>query len=225
MSKLAPITFPERLSEKVYQTLRTAILNGGIPPGNLLAEGELASQLQVSRTPVREALRQLAAERLITLVAKGRFEVMQPTIQNVRELYECRMAVEGMAARLAAERSRGADPILEETLDGMTKAYQTADLAAVRDWNTRFHERLVQLAENLILAELSRNIQARVLLVRSVMLQVHVEPRNILDQHRDIAGAVAARDGDRAETLTRQHIGANLDVVLSALGMPATAPQ
>ena len=217
MSKLFPVQPPQRLSEQVYQTLRSAILEGDLTPGERLVEAELANRLQVSRTPVRDSLRLLAAERLVRSLANGRFEVVRPTLQEVKELYECRMALEGTAARLAAGRCRGSDPVLEETLDGMALAYRREDLAGVRDWNTRFHERLLQLADNATLAELAGNIRSRILMVRSLVLKAHQEPRHILEDHRQIVAAVTAGDGMRSETLVREHIARNLQTTLSVL--------
>ncbi|PZN12394.1 MAG: GntR family transcriptional regulator [Bacillota bacterium] len=217
MTGLKPIRPSEGLGHRTYMALRDAILSGQLPPGTRLVEVELAAQLGVSRTPVREALKRLAAERLVRESRGGRYEVVRLKPKEVEEVYQCRMALEGMAARLAAERASGPDPELEANLESMSAAYGRGDLAAVRDLNIRFHQRILELSGNGTLSELARQIDSWIVLVRYLGVLAHENPAYVLDQHREIAGAIAAGDGERAERLMRAHIAANMQNVLTVL--------
>src|SRR5438132_337837 len=101
---LEPLQRSETLTERVYSVVRAAIVDRTLPAGSPIPEPAFAARLGVSRTPVREALMKLHEVGLVEYEANGRAVVVTPTERTIRDAYELREALEGMAARLAAER-------------------------------------------------------------------------------------------------------------------------
>ena len=101
----APIQRSKSLHEQVYQAVRVSILSGQLRPGERLVETQLAQQLQVSRTPLREALRKLQQEGLLTAEGGGGLRVATLSVQDAVELYDCRLALEGFAIAAACQQA------------------------------------------------------------------------------------------------------------------------
>src|SRR3954462_6517675 len=135
------------LTETVYEHLRSEIVRGQLRPNERLVEAELAERLQVSRTPVREGLQRLAADGLVISRRRG-WVVYEHTIDQIRDIYETRMALEGYATRLAAER---ATPQQVLALDAIPRA-SAGTLPAPREHlvgvNARFHDAIVDASGN-----------------------------------------------------------------------------
>ena len=205
--------------EMVRDTLRLAILSGRLKPGIHLVQAELAVWLDVSTTPVREALRDLLAEGLVRFDAHRGAVVHELDVKELSDVYEIRKVLEPLAIRLAAER------ISAEQLALATE--QQAQLDSVKDageWvlgNLRFHETLEQASGSPRLASLVRSVQntASLYVARSVEL----DPRRIRqgnEEHRRILAAVAKGDGDRAAALLRSHLDATLRALVKDDSLP-----
>ncbi|WP_207486121.1 GntR family transcriptional regulator [Arenibaculum pallidiluteum] len=211
--------------------LRELILNGGLAPGERVAELTLVERLGVSRTPVRLALGRLQDEGLVEGLPSGGFVVREFTEADVADAIDLRGMLEGMAARRCAERRPGPDETapLRECLGSLDALVRRRDLS-LEDFadyirlNDRFHGLLVALARSPVI---QREIERILHLPFSspgafVMVQRELaESREILfiaqDHHRCIAEAVEAGDGMRAEMLAREHsrlARRNLQVVL-----------
>jgi DNA-binding GntR family transcriptional regulator len=191
---------------KVYALLKGWIMEGRLSPGERLRETVLADQLQVSRTPVRDALRRLEQDRLIVAAPGPAYEVYRPTEQDLADLYSARSILEGGAARLAAGRR---PPEVEEmalVLAEMARSYDEQPQQRVLDLDMRFHELLMAAAGNPVLVELHSHLTTRLRLVRSMSGDITVRRHQVLEQHRRIVEALRSGEGEAAAREVRQHI-------------------
>ncbi len=192
-------------ADLAYWTIRDAIRTGLIAPGERLIELDLAASLEMSRTPVREALRRLATERLIDSHAGRGFIVPTTTIDELVDLYEIRGALEGLSARRAATRMSGAQVLaMKETIDRMHRALETSDLIALSQASVQFHRLLRPGSRDSRLSELIRLVTDAV-----PGLSAHEMAPDRVDaaiaEHEAIYNAIANHLPDEAERLTRIH--------------------
>ena len=195
-----------RLSEKAYKLIRHKIVTLELPPLSSIDEQALMEDLQLGRTPIREALQRLAADGLVIIAPRRGMFVADISITDLQKIFELRMVLEGFCARLAAGRAN-ADQLgemdkiirrLAEVADG--------DSAALMDIDERFHLLLYEAADNEFLADGAQRLHALSLRLWHLVLNRLGNVRAAMDQHSGIAGALKARDADRAETLVKQHI-------------------
>jgi DNA-binding GntR family transcriptional regulator len=200
----------ESVVDLVYAAVRGRILDGEFPRGARLRQEALAEELGVSRTPLREALRRLAAEGFVEFRPNRGAEVAYITREGAQAAYGARLVLEPGAARLAAERRPA------EELKGMRSAIQSqrrsgggrAALAASRD----FHLALVRASGNEYLARLGEALWVPGIAQAIYERQAETPEQALTDaaEHEEIANAVDGGDSDLAERLTREHIAAAL---------------
>lgn len=192
------------LADRAYQELRERILDLRLLPGQLLVEPELAAELGMSRTPVREALQRLRFEGLVAASTRRGFIVTVPTVESMREVYEITAGIEGQAVKLAAERA-GAETIaaLERSLADQEAALTSADLGAWMCADRQFHMLLREAAGNRRMLELMHQFDGQ--LHRARAATIHLRPKPVLstEEHRAVLDAIKARD---AEAARRAHI-------------------
>jgi DNA-binding GntR family transcriptional regulator len=205
----------QQLTDDVYERLRRAIVRGELRPNQRLIEADLAQRLEVSRTPIREALQRLTLDRLV--VSQRRcWVVREHRPDEIREIYECRMALEGHAARLATERATGDEVrALDEILAG-------ADLGRPpRQWmvpvNDAFHQAVIEAARNPMLAELCERSRLYYFNHRIAALYTREEAAESRDQHLRLRDAIRDRHPADAESLAHLHIATALRVLLHHL--------
>jgi len=200
------------LADQAYDRFREGLRTGAFRPGQRLLETELAERLGMSRTPVREAIRRLQSEGLIPhLPARGLCVAAYDAAQ-VDELYVMREALEGTAARLAAQHAgRPEIALLQRMLD------QEAALAgeAVAEHNRRFHRALHQAAHNRYLLGSLSAISDALLLLGPTTLEEPGRAAAARTEHARIVSAIAARDAAGAEAAARAHIAAAHEARLS----------
>lgn len=189
----------------VTDKLRERILNGQYAPGERLVENRLSAELGVSRIPVREALRALASEGLVLIEPRRGASVARLSPDIVREMVEVRATLEGLNAKLAAQRR---DPELVAELqqvlrEGMDAAAQgrADELPAL---NTRFHEVLGTIAANSVLQDMMRSLRERTAALFGPANAVRA--RQNWDEHAQILQAVIAGDADLAALLAARHV-------------------
>ncbi|TWG86026.1 DNA-binding GntR family transcriptional regulator [Cupriavidus gilardii J11] len=189
----------------VTDKLRERILNGQYAPGERLVENRLSAELGVSRIPVREALRALASEGLVLIEPRRGASVARLSPDIVREMVEVRATLEGLNAKLAAQRR---DPELVAELqqvlrEGMDAAAQgrADELLAL---NTRFHEVLGTIAANSVLQDMMRSLRERTAALFGPANAVRA--RQNWDEHAQILQAVIAGDADLAALLAARHV-------------------
>jgi DNA-binding GntR family transcriptional regulator len=192
-------------AEAVYQALRQGIVHGTLAPGERLRSDALAGELRVSRTPVREALRKLEAEGLVEQ-SGSRVFVRALSEQDLTELFYVREALEGMAARLAAENATPSEiEELRDLLDDMETARARGELGQLRQLTGEFHRLICRASHN---NRLFRSLTALLDSVRRLQTSTlfgEGRAAQALQEHRDLLAAIAARDAERAETLARAH--------------------
>ena len=192
-------------AEAVYRALRQGIVSGGLAPGARLRSDALAKELEVSRTPVREALRKLEAEGLVTH-SGSRLIVHAPSDQDLTELFYVREALEGMAARLAAENATPAEiEAIGELLDDMEAVCRRGDLSALRTLTAAFHQLVCRAAHNQRLLQLLAALLDTARKIQTSTLFGKGRAAEALREHRHLLAAIAAHDADRAEALARAH--------------------
>ena len=195
------------LTAKVFKALEKAILKGEFLPGTALTEQSLSKELGVSRTPVREALRQLDLEGLVKTVPNKGAEVVGISEKDVDDIYTIRVHIEGLAARWAAENiTEDGIKKLKETLELQEFYAAKGDSDKVKGLDSVFHEEVYKASESnplrQILSQLHNYIQ------RSRGLSIDSEGRAVaaVAEHRNIFEAIEARNGDLAEKEAQSHI-------------------
>ncbi|MFI9817894.1 GntR family transcriptional regulator [Saccharothrix variisporea] len=194
------------LAGQAVDALRELVLTGEIPPGARVNEVEVAARLGISRGPLREAIRQLASENLLVLVAHRGAHVPAATPEDVRALFELRTALECAAAELAASRRTDADVArLREVCAESRRTYQAGERFPYR-LDLAFHQALLDAARSPHIAEQVRLVQQRVVLLRSGLRDDPPHQHASLDDHDALVDAVAAGDPGRASAAMRTHL-------------------
>jgi DNA-binding GntR family transcriptional regulator len=191
--------------DAVYEVLRRSILDGELPPGHRLRSDVLANELEVSRTPVREALRKLETEGLVDASRSG-LVVRQSSEEDLVEIFYLREALEGMAARLAAENATRAEiDELNALFEDMEAVAARGDIALVRKLTGEFHLLVCRASHNKRLIQSLQGLLDHVRQAQSSTLYMPGRPADALKEHRALLLAIEKRDPDLAETLARQH--------------------
>lgn len=194
-------------SEHVYRRLRDAIQQGEFKPGHRVMEIEVADWLNVSRTPVRDAIRRLEGEGMLEHEPRNGLVVARLDRQAVMELYAMREVLEGTAARLCARHA--SDMEVLDLLELVERERQMqGDFEALARHNLRFHEAIRRGAHNRYLVKsLAAVNDSMVLLGKPLMLLPH-RAQAALAEHESIAQAIQRRDPEAAEAAARQHVRA-----------------
>lgn len=198
--------------DSVHARLRHAIVHGELRPNQRLIEARLADTYGVSRTPIRETLQRLAAEGLVEHRIKG-WRVHEHTASEITDIYELRAALEGYAARLAAARADGGEreEILRRASNRLSPAGDPSSRVLT---NEAFHDSIVAAARNSRLAEAVGESRQYYFNHRLVLAYGAADTEQAYREHAAIARAIAARDGRRAELLSRTHVAHALEIVL-----------
>lgn len=208
-------------AERAYDSARAAIASGRYPSGTPLREEELAEAAGVSRTPVREALRRLAAEGLVDLASRRGARVAAWSPDDVEEIFALRADLEGNAARLAAKRASAAEcASLRRLCDDMERALDDRPqdwLVRVNQANAGFHRGVLDASANARLASMVGSVTERTLVERTFHLYDNAELYRSVRHHRELTDAIAARDPDWAEAAMKVHIYAGRDAARKGL--------
>lgn len=201
------------LAEKVYRRLSAAILSGDLAPGAKISEPALAREYGVSRGPLREALHRLQERKLITRAANQGPRIVRPSAETVAELFVVREALEGMAARLAAQHATEPEiAALRAIVAGSTPATNGEDSAetAFDERHDRdFHFTIAQCSRNPMLIDLlCAELYPLLRLYRGMPVGFRPRVQRAAVEHQRVVSAIADRDPDLAEMLMRRHIAA-----------------
>lgn len=206
--------------ESVVAELRRGIIEGEHEPGSRLIETHVAESLEVSRTPVREALVRLAGEGFVDLIRNRGAFVAKWTEQDLEEIFGLRVLLESYGTALAADRIEDAQVAeleeLTERMDTSLAARKHGYVEECAELNTAFHGALVAAAGNQRLSMIVSNLTQLPLIHRTISLQQPGELQRSFAQHRDMVSAVRRGDSQWAESLMRAHILAGRDVMRRA---------
>ncbi len=194
----------DSLPDFVYGTLRSAIRNQELKPGDRLREVELAERLGVSRTPVREALKRLEADGLTQVAPPRGFVVTELTHRRVMELYAMREILAGVAARFAAEQ---ASPMEIQTLQELATQQGTArDAAAAARLNDRLREAITSAAHNEFLTRATNSLNDALELLGTTTYSMPGRIESGWKENKKIVEAIARRNAAVAEEAARLHV-------------------
>ncbi|CAN5343941.1 GntR family transcriptional regulator [soil metagenome] len=206
--RVIPIDEGQSLLDRVAGVLRTAILDGELPAGTRLSVPELARQLNVSRTPTREALLRLAHEGLVDTAPRKGAVVADGKPSDLVDLFQFREALEGMAARLAAGRMHDNDKIrMRAAFEDHARAVRATDLTGHIDHDKVFHEIMIDSAGNRrITNELNRLRAQLQLFTRTMSAEPGAMAQPMIDAHEAILVAIEQGNTRAAEAAARAHV-------------------
>jgi DNA-binding GntR family transcriptional regulator len=198
----------------VADRLRDDILRGTFPPGERLIELQLTDRYGVGRAAIRAALAELDSEGLVRREANRGATVRRITVAEAIEITQARAALEGLVARLAAERASESDRVrLRSILDDMVTAAAEDDKLGYSKLNRRLHGTLCTIARHRVADELVANLRNRAAHHQFRLAVVPGRAEESLAQHRAIVDAVTAGDGPAAEVAMRDHLASVIDVL------------
>jgi DNA-binding GntR family transcriptional regulator len=196
------------LADQATGELRRMIVQGALPPGGQVTERELSSLLGASRTPIREAVRALALEGLITLSSTGRYFVANPSEHELHDMLRVIGVLEGLAGRLACAvadaNSLEAIARLQEDMRRIAEGQSHLDYF---ETNIAFHRAIVAASGNRVLFETHKALNDRLYRARYVCSTKATNRQRALEEHDAVVTALVARDGDGVERALRGHMG------------------
>jgi DNA-binding GntR family transcriptional regulator len=206
------------LHQQVAQQLRQMLVEGRVAPGAKLNERELCEHLRVSRTPLREAIKMLAAEGLVELLPNRGAVALQLSEADVGHTFEVMAQLESMNGELAAQRATQAQiDEIRALNDEMLAAYTHRDLPGYYALNARIHRAFNLAANNPVLTGLYETINARVQALRYRTNQDEGKWQRAVAEHGRMVDLLVARDGDGLRNLLSQHLLHKRDVVIGQL--------
>lgn len=204
----------ESLATGVYQQLRDKMMALELKSGTRLIEDEIAAELQVGRTPVREALLRLQGEGL--LERNGGWIVKEIDPSLIASIFECRIAIEGYATRMAAERATQEDIDILREMVGRMEGGNLSRLEENRE-NRLFHEKIVLISRNKIFHEMYERTQFPYWNLRTpFVLFTQVQKDSVAKGHRELLESIEAHDPEKAEKIAREHIEITFHIVREA---------
>jgi DNA-binding GntR family transcriptional regulator len=203
------------LREQVLEVLRQAILDFRFQPGQRLIERELIEQIGVSRTTIREVLRELAAEGLVTTIPQKGAIVVVPTAEEAAEVYEVRAALEALAARRFVERGADVAALRAAFAEVEAVTHDGGDIRAMLHAKDRFYEVLLEGAGNGSVRSILNGLQARVRMLRAGSLSAPGRHEQAVAEIRAIVEAIEARDADGAAEAAAGHVARAAEVGLA----------
>jgi DNA-binding GntR family transcriptional regulator len=200
--------------ERLFERMRTHIIEGRFAPGQRLVEADLTEQFGISRGPLREAVRRLAAEGLVDITHNRGARVKRLDHGEVIALYEVREVMEGLAARLAAERASTAERReIKSVFDEMAKALKANDVRGYIGLNSRFHALIMQAARNPALDSALTRLQTPVLRVQFESMMTRDVVNESFEEHRGIVEAITGKNAEQAERLMRHHVRRSREMI------------
>lgn len=217
LASAADSTASDSSVDRVYEQLKAKVIRYSFKPGERLNEGEVARQLGVSRTPLREALNRLNTEGFLRFEPGRGFFCRELDAQEIFDLYELRKSIEVAAVRLAIQRAKDADidaliAFLDETSPdpGRRPTDELVDLDEI------FHERLMAMCDNAEMLRVLRNVNARIRFVRWIDMD-RINRTHTQAEHRSVLTSLRARDEVACVSVLERHIDRRLDQITSAI--------
>jgi DNA-binding GntR family transcriptional regulator len=206
------------LHEQVAQRLRQMLVEGRIAPGAKLNERELSELLAVSRTPLREAIKMLAAEGLVELLPHRGAIAVSLGEADILNTFEVMAGLEGMTGDLAAQRITPAELAEIQAMQfEMMAAYTRRDLSAYYQLNARIHAAISAAAKNPVLSQVYKQVNARLQALRFRSNQDGEKWKRAVKEHEKMIEALAAHDGAAMRDVLQEHLRNKRDVVLEQL--------
>lgn len=209
------------LSDEVFESILEAIESGLLKSGDRVFEQKIAEQMGISRAPVREAIKKLSVQGIVTVVPRKGAHIAPITVEDVQELYLVRSYLEGLSARLAVSNLEETDLVLlRHYSDEMGKAIQLNEVTAFIKNDQQFHSLVIERAENRPLTDLLSGIKAQTRLYMAMSKWSLFDQSGLSKEsnvHDGILQAFHSKDADLAEVRMRVHIIASGDMLASQL--------
>jgi len=218
--RLVPIRLDnyKPLREMVYETLREAIILGRLKPGERLMEMQLADEIGVSRTPVREAIRKLELEGFLVMIPRKGAYVSGISVKDIVDVFEVRAALESLAAGLAAERITNDElEELERSLILSSELNDKDDLDAIVETDITFHGIIYKACRNERLLSIITHLMEQIHRFRTTSLSQPGRSKQAVAEHRAVVEAISDRNVEAAQDLAREHIENAEQSLLNAL--------
>ena len=206
------------LRDVVFNTLRQAILTGELKPGERLMEIHLANRLGVSRTPIREAIKKLELEGLVTMIPRRGAEVAQITEKSMLDVLEVRRAVDALCVELACERID--EEALEALLmarDEFERAVRSKDLKKIAQADVAFHDIIVEATGNKRLVQLVNTLSEQMYRYRFEYIKDSSQHGRLVEEHRSIYEGIRKRDKEAASRAAKLHIDNQQNAILNQI--------
>lgn len=195
------------LRDLVFNTLRQAILTGELKPGERLMEIHLAEKMGVSRTPIREAIRKLELEGLVTMVPRRGAEVAQITEKSMCDVLEVRRTLDALCAELACERiTPEASEALKCACQDFEQSVRTGDSRKIAHADVAFHDIIVQATGNSRLVRLINDLSEQMYRYRFEYIKDSSQHERLVEEHRMIYQSILQKDREAAAAAARIHI-------------------
>lgn len=194
----------QTLREKILETIRDAILKGTMKPGERVSEPDLAERFGISRTPIREAFRQLESEGYLQVVPRKGAVVASLSERDIEEFYAIKIILEGFAARMAAEKLTEKElERLESINERLQQIAKEGDVKNFFRVHNEFHEVFIKASGNEKLLEMINQLVMRFKRLRLASLSLPGRMDISVEEHRNMIEAFKDHDGDRADSLVR----------------------
>ena len=195
------------LHQRIYETLRAEVISGQRKPGELLSEAELARSWGVSRSPIREAFRQLEQHDLVRWAPRRGATVARLTVAGLRDIYEVREALEALSAGLAAERGSPADLAkMRELAADIRRTQDEGDYLRAIMLDDEFHRLMASTTRNRMLESQSGLVLDRVIMARMMVREEPGRTQEIVHEHQAILDALGERDAKKAAEQAALHV-------------------
>ncbi|MFB3903145.1 MAG: GntR family transcriptional regulator [Acidobacteriota bacterium] len=213
------------ICDDVLSSLRAAILNRRYQPGEHLVETELARQYGTSRGPIRDAIKELAQEGLVVIQPHKGGVVATFSAQDILEISELRILVEGHATRLASQNATAEDlELLQAKYDEMQSLADAGDLRRLVEKDIDFHREVCRLSGNGRLLKLWTSLASQIRLFLVMFDQVYFTPQYIVETHRPILEAMYRRDHAAAEEEIKRHLAEAAETIVQGMRNTEQAP-
>ena len=195
------------LRDVVFKTLRQGILTGELKPGERLMEIHLANKLGVSRTPIREAIRKLELEGLVTMIPRRGAEVAQITEKSMKDVLEVRKVLDNLSVELACERiTEEEKELLQNACADFEDAVKTGDFSMIARTDVAFHDIIVAATRNVRLSQMVNNLAEQMYRYRFEYIKDSSQHDRLVQEHKEICNGILSGDKKRALEAIEAHI-------------------
>ena len=206
------------LRDVVFNTLRQGILTGELKPGERLMEIHLANKLGVSRTPIREAIRKLELEGLVTMIPRRGAEVAQITEKSLKDVMEVRRALDALSVELACDRINDEElAALGKACESFEKAVSTGDPKKIAQADVEFHNIIVKAAGNTRLVQLINNLSEQMYRYRFEYIKDVSTHEQLIAEHRILFDCIQNKDKATAAKTAKLHIDNQENAIMRQL--------
>jgi DNA-binding GntR family transcriptional regulator len=206
----------QTLQHQVYEYLHDQIVSGNIPPGQRIVEEKIALETGISRSPIREAIRRLNSDGLVSVSPRGGVRVYRATFSDFKYLFECRLSLEPTAAYYAAlrmdekQRTR-----LLDLMNEMNQIVLKKEIDKLKVLSSQFHYLIVEASGNPYLVKMMKQLYSLITFYRNAVLNIPLRIEEGADEHQAIWQAIQTHDGREAEKLMKLHIQRDYQFYLS----------